>query len=181
MASSSATGRVRCIPTLISTAIRLGLHLCLSGWTSTSYWLKHPYDPTLNTAIRLVSPATSGASSSARQGVFQPLGVAEPVAVSDERTGVTGTLRIRCDTDQERADLDDLLESNSPLLFQTTSTDYEPDRWIAVGNHSRQRIIDQPRSRGHGMTSTGRRSVSRKARCRDSHAGRVRRGNLRLT
>ena len=37
-------------------------------WSSTSYWLKHPYDPTLNTAIRLVSPATSGASSERASG-----------------------------------------------------------------------------------------------------------------
>lgn len=112
-------------------------------WTSTDYWLKHPYDPTFNIAVQISSPATGGRSTQARIGIHQPLGSSEAIAITDKPLAETGVMKLRCDTDSDRDDLDDLLAEGVPLLLQTRELDFEPDKWISPGNHTRSRVVDK--------------------------------------
>lgn len=112
------------------------------SWTSTGYWLKHPTTPSLNKIILLGSPAESGVTRAQRQGSFQPFGVEQAVAIAETRMSSTGSLQIRSDDQTAKDNLDALLADSAPLLLQTLPNDYEPDRWLSLGNHQRTRITD---------------------------------------
>lgn len=111
------------------------------SWESALPWLKHPTDP--DRSLRVKIHSYPGAKRAARQGVFQPLGEAEAVAVSDTPGPEAGTLVLRTDTDPERDELSALLAEQVPLLLQVPPQDHEPDRWLAVGDTSRDRWADK--------------------------------------
>jgi hypothetical protein len=108
-------------------------------WTSTSWWLKHPDNPTLNTAVKIRSFKT--VERAGRQQAFQALGASFPVVVSDTRESKRGTVVIRCDTLSDQEALDDLLDSAGTLLLQSPVDKGGPD-YVKVANHVRERAVD---------------------------------------
>lgn len=118
------------------------------AWVSSLYWLKHPTKPSMNVGVGLRSPAESGVNRAARQGVHQPLGSASAVVVQDTRSASTGTVTFRCDTDAEKEALLALADEQVPLLFQLGGDDHEPDRWLVLGNHTSERLIDKAWAEG---------------------------------
>lgn len=113
------------------------------AWESDSYWLKHPTRPSLNMEVGLASPATDGITRAGREGRHQPLGSTEAVVISDTREPETGMIRFRCDTDEERAALRTLADERVPLLFQLRAGEHDSDRWLVLGTHNSERIVDQ--------------------------------------
>jgi hypothetical protein len=108
-------------------------------WTSTSWWLKHPNNPALNTAVKIRSFKLE--ERAGRQTAFQALGAAFPVVVSDTRESKRGTIVLRCDTIAAQVALDDLLDTSDTLLLQSPLDKGGPD-YIKVGNHQRERAVD---------------------------------------
>ena len=113
------------------------------AWESDTYHLKHPSRPSLNMAIGLASPATDGVQRGSRNGRHQALGSTEAVLVMDTREAESGTIRFRCDTDEEQNALRVLADENVPLLFQCRAGDHEPDRWLVLGSQTSERMIDK--------------------------------------
>lgn len=111
------------------------------AWTSGLWWLKHPRQPTLN--MNLTIDSNPGYQRPARQGVYQALGASKPIVVTDLRGSARGTLRVRLDTEAEQDQMVALLETTDTLLIQAPPADRWPDRYIAVGDHDRQRIVDK--------------------------------------
>jgi len=118
------------------------------AWQSEDFWLKHPTRPSLNVSTGLMSPATSGTQRGARDGRFQALGSSEAVLISDAREAETGTIQLRCDTDEQAAALVALADEQVPVLFQCRGGDHEPDRWLVLGAHTRERMIDKAWAEG---------------------------------
>lgn len=109
------------------------------GWSSDSWWLKHPNLPTLNMAVRIRSFQTIARAG--RQGVFQALGASFPVVVSDVRESKRGTVVLRLDSTSEQDALDALLDTSGTLLLQSPPGQGGPD-YIRVVNHQRDRAVD---------------------------------------
>lgn len=119
-------------------------------WQDTAplVWVKHPTSPSLNARFTLRSPATQGIQREARQGKFQPLGSSEAVVVTDTRGPESGSIRFRCDTDEEQAALRALIDALVPVLVQFRPEDHEPDRWLSLAEHTRERFFDQSWAEG---------------------------------
>jgi len=118
----------------------------ISLWSSEEWWLKHPTLPSMNFSAGGEDSAWfsyPGHSRTARQGVFQPIGSSDVIVVSDKRGPRTGTFSIRLDEDARKGELDDLLETESPLLVQGPADHHEPDRWVSIGDNERTRVIDK--------------------------------------
>lgn len=112
-----------------------------TSWSSTEKaWLKHPFYPARNILVTLVS--YSNRTTEARASVLQPLGAAKAVALWDLRGTPTGEIKLVALTEQERDDLEELLSDGSPLLLQVPGQ-AEPDRWLAIGNAVRERVVDK--------------------------------------
>lgn len=109
------------------------------GWSSESWWLKHPDLPALNIAVRIRSFQT--VARAGRQGVFQALGASYPVVVSDRRESKRGTVVLRLDSTVEQDALDALLDTAGTLLLQSPAGQGGPD-YIRVVNHQRDRAVD---------------------------------------
>lgn len=112
-------------------------------WTSTSTWLKHSDQPSLNAALTLVTPAESGVSATARQGVFTGAGSGTSIVISDKREGSRGTLRFVALADADKDSLDGLIDTLDPLLLQFPAGSHESDRWLVFGDHTRTRVVDK--------------------------------------
>lgn len=111
------------------------------SWSGTSWWLKAPSNPALNVEITVDSLPSY--QRSARQGSFQGLGAAYPIVVSDTRTSAAGGIRLWVETEEEQAALDALLDLGTPLLLQGIPGHHWTDRYVALGDHDRARIIDK--------------------------------------
>ena len=113
-------------------------------WASTSIWLKHPTIPTMNyEAGNGEFKSFPGWTREARRGIHQPLGASYPVVVHDTRIAEAGELSIRVDDDDAKVVLRDLADTNVPLLLQFPATDHERDRYVSLGTHTQERVIDQ--------------------------------------
>jgi hypothetical protein len=110
------------------------------AWTSTSWWLKSPELPALNTTVAIRSAGTD--QRDARQGVFLPLGATRPIVVSDTRGGRTGTIVLKLATAALQDAVDALLDSNTTLLLQSPASDRWGSRYLRPGNHTRARPVD---------------------------------------
>jgi hypothetical protein len=82
-------------------------------------------------------------TQSARQGIFQAIGADNTVVVSDSRQAKSGNITFRVDTDEEKADLDTLVQSGTPLLLQGLPDQHWTDRYVMFGDYSRQRAYDK--------------------------------------
>lgn len=129
----------------------LGDWLIFSRWTAVQsdtwqddrWWFKHPYNSALNVKRYIVSQP--GRSRSARAEVFQPLGRADAIAVTDRPTPYAGDLIVRNDSDAERAEWDALLAGGYPILIHAPNT-LVPDwatGWYHISENSRERAFDK--------------------------------------
>lgn len=120
-----------------------------SAWSSSAdetwsdpdqWWLKNLTDPDFNLAIRLRD--YSDIARPARQVVHEVLGSPFPIVVDDARGATTGTITFRCDDAAEREFVDELLDlTNVTWLLQGPVGHEEKDRWVALGDHSRSRLV----------------------------------------
>lgn len=111
-----------------------------SVWSSDSWWLKHPFKPSLNREINLRS--YPGVQVQANQGVFRPLGGTVPVVVSDARGPVTGEVRVLTASQSDRDQLLNLVREADPLFLHGPRSHDIPDRWVSVGDVSSERLVD---------------------------------------
>jgi hypothetical protein len=139
----TATYRVRAVHNFASGGTSVSAWVQTSTlWSSTSWWLKHPADPTLNLSVpRARVFSQPGHRRPGRQGRFQPLGRSDVIVVSDKRGPAEGDLVIELDTEQEA--IDALLDSLAPLLIQAPGSDHWPDRWVRISDQERARLVDK--------------------------------------
>lgn len=109
-------------------------------WSSSSWWLKHPFNTQLNREVTLRSQPSR--TSAARQGISQPLGRRDPVVVSDARQLWTGEIAFRSATDEDRAYIEALVLDSTPLLLQAPPGIYWQDLWMVLGALEQGRVID---------------------------------------
>ena len=100
------------------------------SWASDLTWLKAPTDPTLN--MTLCMSARMPYRRNRRSGVFQVLGRAAPVVVSDVRSSRSGSLIVETDTTDEADDLVALLDGSPIVLVQFPPEFDIDDKYIAV-------------------------------------------------
>jgi len=112
-----------------------------TSWSSTDWWLKNPLLPSQNVVVNIHSLTEE--TRSARQGVFQAIGSSSAVVVSDTRGPSAGSVTFRVDSDEDKADLDTLVESTTPLLLQGAPDEHWSDRYIVLGDYSRTRAYDK--------------------------------------
>lgn len=110
-------------------------------YTPTSWWLKHPTNPTLNTAVTLRSFV--GHSRPARQEVQQPLGRSDAVVITDTRGPESGEIVFRLSADVDRDAVMSLADLGIPLLLAAQPNHHERDRWIVLGDEQIERLIDK--------------------------------------
>lgn len=108
---------------------------------SRQWWLKHPHRPDLNLAVTIQS--YSEITRAARQGIFQPLGSANAVVITDTRGPATGVVRLLTTDPDDRTALDALLDMAATLFLHGPVGDYEPDRYVRIGDQTRARGIDK--------------------------------------
>lgn len=77
--------------------------------------------------------------------VHKILGRSDPLVTRDRsRIYESGALTILSDGEEDRADIDALLDSGSVLLLQFPAAADEPDRYISpIGVHTRERVVDK--------------------------------------
>lgn len=108
----------------------------------TGWWLTHPTRPwSLRVAVE--PHAFPQVARSARQGVHQAAGAARPVVITDTRTSWAGTITLRADSADDRADLDEILDVRSPLLLRGPRSHSWPDSWVVFGDQTRTRFVDK--------------------------------------
>lgn len=110
------------------------------SWESAAWWLKHPFDPTLNMVVVPRSQPTR--HRVARSAKHRVLGRSTPVVLSDVRESWEGELVLRLDTQAEQDDLDALLAEMVPLLLQAPGDATWDDTWIVIDEQARTRVID---------------------------------------
>lgn len=112
-----------------------------ASWQSSTWWLKCPEHPTLNTVV--VPDSLPSYQRPARHGTFQPLGSPSTVVVSDRRGAARGTLRLQLDTAAEQDAVDALLDTGATLLLQGPPAHHWTDRYVRFGDQDRARWIDK--------------------------------------
>lgn len=110
-------------------------------WTDDDWWLKCPEQPSLNMIVYPAGRPTY--QRPARQGVFQALGSSETVVVADVRGDARGELKLQVDTAGEATALDALLDSGLTLLLQAPPAHHWTDRYLRLGDQSREPWIDK--------------------------------------
>jgi hypothetical protein len=112
------------------------------AWSSTDRWIKHPNLPALN--MKVTVQAFGAVKRAARQGVFQALGAADAIVVSDTRGPETGGLILLLADQAARDQLDALLDTADTLLLQGATGDshLNEDRYLSFGDHDRAPVID---------------------------------------
>ncbi len=94
-------------------------------------WLKNPAQPALNLPVRLAEiPARERPR---RRVVFEPLGRADPVVVSDVRSTARGQVTLITFTDAEADDLLNTLGGTAVALLQIPGNRFG-SRYLALGN-----------------------------------------------
>lgn len=106
----------------------------------TSWWLKCPGMPALNTAVR-VRVDDEKVKRVIPSGVFTPLGSANPLVIQDTSSGATGTYTLRADSLAEDATIRTLLASSQLLLLQSTSSDGSRFWYLRVLDYDDARVI----------------------------------------
>lgn len=110
-------------------------------WRTNAWWLKSIQYPGRNVKVTVASQ--SGWQSSGRAGVFQGLGSADNVVVTDSPTPPSGEIVFDVDTDIDRRKLEELYASGDPILVQATPGTHWQDRWVKLINHNRTPAVDK--------------------------------------
>jgi hypothetical protein len=112
-----------------------------SSWTSTLWWVKPLNDPTLSRTVTVRSQPTS--TRVARQGIFQPVGAQNPIAVIDKRAAPSGQIVFRFTSDSDRNAFEAIADDSSVVLIQAPAGVIDwPDRYVALGDYERERAQD---------------------------------------
>jgi hypothetical protein len=112
-----------------------------SSWTSTVWWVKPLGTPTLSMAVSVRSQPTT--TRAGRVGYFQPLEAKYPIAVIDKRSSASGQIVFRFANATDRDAFEDLADDSSVVLIQAPSGTVDwPDRYCALGDYERERVID---------------------------------------
>ena len=82
-----------------------------------SAWLIDPSQPVFSMPVRLVGREAGDSGTSERAALLEPLGRRNPVAVTDVRSGASGTTTILTATGGDERRLRGILASGRPLLF----------------------------------------------------------------
>lgn len=101
-------------------------------------WLTHPIKPALGG--RVVVRDDTDRTLTARRGVHQIIGRADPVAVWDVRASDAGGLIVQTSTAADITNLRALLADGAPLLYRTPSTWGGEWLYLAVGDVGLQRL-----------------------------------------
>lgn len=112
-----------------------------TSYSSSQWWLKHPFDPSMNVALNMRS--YPGSTANVRTALHWVLGRSDPVAVTETVGLPAGDLQVRCDTYAERQALTALINSGVPLLLSGPVAERDDDRWIVFTGAARERIIDK--------------------------------------
>ena len=112
-----------------------------ASWTSASWWLKHPEQPSLNQEVSIFSQP--GISRPSRSGTFQGLGSSRAILISDFPSPPQGEITFSTSSAAEKAALDAIVASTSPLLLQAPAGTHWSDRWIALMNQERTPNVDK--------------------------------------
>ncbi len=114
-------------------------------WDTEDWWIKHPNLPALNVNLGRGMYSYSDVTRAARQGVFQTVGASRPVVVSDTRGGPTGIVVVQLATVALQDALDVLLDETATVLLQGPTAHGHPDRYVSIGEHRSERVIDKGR------------------------------------
>ena len=106
------------------------------SWTSESAWLKSPANPSKNSPVLVTGPVES--STGVDRGVFNVLGRAAPVVVSDVRQLTVGRITFQTESDAAIATLRGLL-ADSELLFHAPANWSVSAMYISIGDVGRER------------------------------------------
>lgn len=112
-------------------------------WESDDWWIKLPTTPSLNLNLGRGMFSYSSVTRAARQGVFQPVGATRPIVVSDKRGGPAGTIVVQLATVAMQDALDVLLDETATVLLQGPVTHGHPDRYVRIGDHGSERVVDK--------------------------------------
>lgn len=102
-----------------------------ASWSSSSAWLKSPLEPAKNITVDIDDPFTTQ-SYGVRTGVFDIVGAAAPVAISDVLSLPASTLVVATYDDTEQTDLLDLLRTMLLLYHPTDCEGGTIGRYLAV-------------------------------------------------
>ncbi|MET7939639.1 hypothetical protein [Streptomyces sp. NPDC005302] len=108
---------------------------------TTDVWLKDPGNPSKSLRATVATPMPTW-TRPARQGVSQVHGRVLPVVINDVRGGLTGTLNLVTQTDDEVAALWWVLESGAPLLLQWPPGWGQRDMYVSVGDVSEAPVVE---------------------------------------
>ncbi len=114
-------------------------------WDTEDWWIKHPNLPALNVNLGRGMYSYSEVTRAARQGVFQPVGALRPIVVSDTRGGPVGVVVVQFATVALQDALDVLLDETATVLLQGPTLHGHPDRYVSIGEHRSERVIDKGR------------------------------------
>ena len=96
-------------------------------------WLTHPGHPSYAGTATVTRDGLSEIRP-ARRGMFNPIGSALPVAVSDVRGGSNGTLIVQTSTAADVTRLRNMLADGSPLLLRQPLTWGGDSWWLSIGD-----------------------------------------------
>ena len=82
---------------------------------ATSWWLKDPVDPSLNTPVKVMPPFNF--SRKEPQQVYEPLGRKTSVVVTDGPRGISGTLNLMTKSKAEYDKINQLIDNGRPLML----------------------------------------------------------------
>lgn len=119
-----------------------------TSWTSTSTcdaWLKAPNNPTLNVYVAMSQPVET--TEEVRRGVFQVIGLASPVVVSDVLGGASAEFEVYAETILDANAIRALIALGTPILIQTHPSVWWRSRYVSVGSLSVRHVDQRMRTR----------------------------------
>ncbi len=118
--------------------------------TGILWWIKHLTDSSLNMQLTLRS--NPFVSNQVRQGIFQPMGRADAVVVSDTRGPDSGEITTLVTGLAGQDAIDALLDTASVLYLSGPASHVWRDRYVAFGDASSNRVIDNAGFDGMDVT-----------------------------
>lgn len=102
-------------------------------------WCNSLTDP--SRSIRLIVIDYPSWTRPARVNLLEVAERTNPLPVGRGRGGESGTLTVFTDTPQRQAKVDALIDSDDTWLIQSPAAHGEPDRYVTVGDSTRQRVV----------------------------------------
>ena len=117
------------------------------SWTGTDTWLKVPVTPASNTTA--VFRTNTNLERPARRGVFNILGSAAPVVISDTRSAPQTQIVLRVTTLAAATAVTDLFDTYDVVLIQTPTDQLFGSQYVSVGSVTTIPVLDQKVSPYH--------------------------------